>query len=290
MKSKINPKQDYSIIIMRDDNKMRTFRIKRKTVSFLKLFAFILFALGVAGCIGALHYHERFRNLQARHSVQRQELIALKLQLEQFTNLRTLANNTNTAVMPMLNEELEEAPENSESLPYATTAEQAQPADVVTGDTALQGQELDKSLAGAEGQLSDGGTIEAAEGQLSEKAAAAVALPAMSEDPSPVRVNNFEANATGSERIVINYTLNTVEPKRTVGTASYGFIDRSGEMIDLPTRFGNGIKFIISHGRTMESSFNLGNDVKASDLAKILVFVTLEDGQKFVESFDVSFN
>ncbi len=308
MKQKIKPKQDYNIIVMRDDNKMRTFRIKRSSVTALKFFLFLLVCAGIAGCIGALHYHERFRNLQAKSNEQRQELTTLKLQLEQFTNLRTLANNTNMPTAALLNEEVESinnlggnssynavgtASSAANVAPLVNPAPLATPDSPATQNPPAEATALVPSSASASNVPPDEPTppVEPqapAQPELGQKAKDALSLPPISEDPSPLRINGFVGTVVGEERIKINYTLNTVDAKKTSGAVTYGVLTKSGELIDLPTRFSKGVTFIISYGRTMESSFPLPKGVKASEISKVLVFISLEEGKKFVESFDFS--
>ena len=308
MKQKIKPKQDYSIIVMRDDNKMRTFRIKRRSVTALKFFLFLLVCAGIAGCIGALHYHERFRSLQAKSNEQRQELTTLKLQLEQFTNLRTLANNTNMPTASLLNEEVDSINNlggNSSYNAVGTTSSAASAAPLVNSTPLATpaSSATQNPPAEATAPVSSSTPVTTApvdeptppveppapvQAELGQKAKDALSLPTIAEDPSPLRINSFVGTAVGDERIQINYTLNTVDAKKTSGAVTYGIITKSGELIDLPTRFSKGVTFLISYGRTMESSFPLPKGVKASEISKVLVFISLEEGKKFVESFDFS--
>lgn len=279
MKPKIKSKKYYSMILMRDDSLVRTFRLKQKTVSFFFVFFLALLLVGTAGCIGAVYYFDKYRMLQARHSAQSHEFTAMKLQLEQLSNIKTLATNTSTNT-PI-------PPKNEEVGAHVGVA----PANATQGKPPGQG-----TLAAADGAnpAAGNGTAKAAAPDSAAQAAgaeqpdtpAAPDLPAISSGESPVRITGFLPRASGNNRLRLRYELNTVEPRQISGTVKYRALYANGTTLDLPVAASSdAASFTISRGKRMDATVRLPQGFTTGDIEKIQVTLAMENGATFVESF-----
>lgn len=279
MKPKIRSKKYYSMILMRDDSLVRTFRLKRKTVSFFSVFFLALFLVGAAGCIGAVYYFDKYRMLQARHNAQSHEFTAMKLQLEQLSNIKTLATNTNTNTpIPLKNEEL-----GAHVGGVPANATQGKPPG---RDTLAAADGANPAADNGTAKTPEPGSAAQAAGAEQPDTPAVPALPAISSEESPVRITGFLPRASGGNRLRLRYELNTVEPRQISGTVTYRALYTNGTNLDLPVAANSdAASFTISRGKRMDATVRLPQGFTTADIEKIQVTLAVENGATFVESF-----
>lgn len=277
MKPKIKSKKYYSMILMRDDSLVRTFRLKQKTVTFLFTFFLLLILVGTAGCIGAVYYFDKYRLLQGRYSAQSQEFTAMKLQLEQLSNIKTLATNTNTNTpIPPKNEEV------GAHVGGANGTTQGKPAE----KDALSGRS-NATTPAANGTLpAANATGRAASDAVAQGQAATPAFPLISSEESPVRITGFLPRASGNNRLRLRYELNTVESRQISGTVTYSALYANGTVLPLPlSANSDAATFTMSRGKRMEATIRLPQGFTTRDIEKIQVTLGVENGETFIDTF-----
>ena len=286
MKPKIKSKKYYSMILMRDDSLVRTVRLKQKTVTFLLIFFLLLILVGTAGCIGAVYYFDKYRLLQGRYGAQSQEFTAMKLQLEQLSNIKTLATNTNTNTpIPPKNEEVGAHVGGANGTAYGKSAEK----DALSGRSNATTPAANGTLSAANATgraASDAVAQGQAAGEVRVGTPATPDFPLISSEESPVRITGFLPRASGNNRLRLRYELNTVEPRQISGTVTYSALYANGTILPLPlSANSDAATFTMSRGKRMEATIRLPQGFTTRDIEKIQVTLGVENGETFIDTF-----
>jgi hypothetical protein len=293
MKPVIKKQTHYNVLFMRDDGAAKTYRVRGGVLRFLFIFPIVLTLLSAGVIAAGVHFGKDYLDMRNRSGQQEKEISEMRLQLERLTNLETLlsASSASGAVPLAKHEEVvAPAPEktnansNATQTQYAaigvppqanaTTAEPDKTAEAVTNSTAQTSPGTDGSASTAEGS-----------------AAAAVSLPGLSSEQSPVRISNFSARPIGQQRVRIRYEI-SVSPnqdgKMLSGMARTFAVFNDGQRLELPTLDNSEIRFAITRMKPMEATARLPQGYETGDIKNIDLVIVVEDNGSYHDLFELT--
>ena len=297
MKAVIKKQTHYSLLLMRDDGEVRSFRMKNTTLRFLGILLMSFLMTGAGGVWVGYHYWKRYSDFIPEYREQERALADLSAELQQLRNIRAVVMAQNNGAVPVaMNTEVGlNAPDataaavNGGSLVNGTSrngdAGTGSLAPAVSG-SANTAAGLPENLGGAVNATSTGETA------ASGEPASAGTVPSLSEDTSPVRVNEFSAQATSQQTLRIRYDLSVSQLADTgqeggpvVGSAKYVALFTNGTRMDLAQQSPVNSRFAISRMKPMMASSRLPQGYSTAEITSVDVVIELAGGAVYRETY-----
>lgn len=276
------PSQSYSILLMRDDNTVSTFRVRTfwfKLLLFLILLLIVLCGLGI---YGSLHYKELYDEVAARRDTLQAELNDTRVRLQERTNLAILpggpadpASSSYTAgnmVQPVMpgseNGAASGGASSIETLaPSATPPQASQPSQPERQDL--------QALLGQPGVVPAAGPAPSAQAATTE------------EHPA-VKVSNVSISAEAGNRVLVSFDLANLPQKETfTGNCQIFAVTRQGGEMELETVVRNSLSFRIARYKKMTASLKLPAGLNKEDIVSLHFQVRVPDLPLYTKTFPV---
>ncbi|MDR1243217.1 MAG: hypothetical protein LBM00_10635 [Deltaproteobacteria bacterium] len=284
-------KSSYSILLMRDDNTVSTFRLR--TFWFKLAAVLLLVILGTCGAsiYGLLHFQDKYLLAAQNLEVMQTELNETKVKLQDHANLAVLPygdpspGNLAASRSYALNNVVQ---------PFRSGSEQGNP-----GNTAST--QPDRPVPGdgsspASGQGAGGKpALEDMQELLGQTAPVTTAgLNAAGGDPEgadtyPVQISNVSASVEAGKKLRINFDINNVPQKTTLSGNCYIFgITRQGDEVELAPVIRGALTFRISRFRSMRATLALPDNLPPSEIVRLRVNVSVIGLPPYWKFFPVS--
>ncbi|MDR2503257.1 MAG: hypothetical protein LBD82_02565 [Deltaproteobacteria bacterium] len=263
MQNSIKP--TYSIILMRDDCGVSTFRLHCFWIKLFVLFLIILAAAGVAGAYGTFYYKKRYEVSSAERRALQRSLGENKIKLESLTNEFQVGRFTGlgdvpAGHMPGLSSSQGSTPGASSPYVSAPITTLPTPRDLAlllrqNGPVRTAGTEDDPDLE-----------------ELMEK--------------HPIKISNLRSAFESEDRLRLSYDLNNQQNGLTLtGRCGIALITREGAVIDIAPSTRGVLTFQISRFRKIEILLRLPPNVKKEDIAKIQISAQANDLPPYYKNF-----
>ena len=279
MKPVIKKQTHYSMLLMRDDSEVRTFRVKGGTIRLFLIFLFLLIAGGGVGIAAGIHYWKKYTTVAERQTVQERELSETRMQLERLVNLETLIVATNSTVPMAKNEEIGAAatPPRLQNATQKGTLNATRPV-LVSAPASNSTGIINALKANATTPVSD-----PAPEQTNTP-------PLISSESSPLRITDFTARIATQQRLRIRYELSTAtqEQKTISGVSRYAAVLSNGTRVDMILQDAGEARFAISRRKVMEATGKLPQGHNARDIVAVEISVDIEDGTTFYDRYTVT--
>jgi hypothetical protein len=307
MKPVIKKQTHYNLLLMRDDSDARTFRLHRTVLRALFMLLAALVIGGALGIAGGVHYWKKCRDLRASYSEQEREFSEMRLQLERLSNLESLMEASNGVIPQAKNEEVGASPlpdarqnatralADSGRTPGANaTSPVADGAALlsIAGNATLSPDSASGGTSGVVPQGQSNATLETPAGEASASSAngtgAVQGALSLNAGDCPVRVDNFYARVSGSQRLRISYNLSASIPEiqRTIaGGVRYEAVFANGSRLDLTLTDMDGTRFSILRMKPMQSVARLPEGRSSDDITSINVYIEITDGEIYFGNF-----
>lgn len=290
MKPVIKKQTHYNLLLMRDDSNARTFRVHSTALRVFFLLLVVLMFGGAGGIAGGVHFFKEYLTLAEKSEIQEKELGEMRLQLERLVNLESLIVASNGSVPLAKNEEVGLTARPGTSSPDTTgngDPTTASPDEVTAAGTA------NNSTTDTPGDDAPQDQQAAPSGQATEQASspdqqAQSAYKALDAEDSPLHVAEFSARVTAPQRVRISYELvvSRQEEQRTIsGTARYMAVFTDGTRANLSLNDIDGTRFTIARMKPMQSTARMPENLQASEIQSIEVFIEVSDGNVYQQSF-----
>ena len=296
MKPRIKKQTHYSVLLMRDDGEVRSFRMKNTTLRAL-VTLFLTFLLVGAGGIGVgVHYWKRFSELAPEYRDNERALADARRELADLRNIKAVASaQSNGGLTAAMNTEVGvDAPAGAGAAPAPSGAVNAT-AGETGGVAALTGNAGmgNGTAAASRGGTGDSPVNEALEGGASlAQTSAEGTVPSLSADNCPVRLNEFSAQATSQQTLRIRYDLSVSKFAETgqdngtvVGSAKYVAVFTNGTRLDLAQQSPVNARFAISRMKPMLATSRLPQGYTTAGIERLDVFIELADGVVYKETY-----
>ncbi|MDR0339306.1 MAG: hypothetical protein LBH65_03400 [Desulfovibrio sp.] len=295
MKQVIKKQTYYNLLLMRDDSDARTLRLHRTALWVLFTLLAALVIGGALGIAGGIHYWKKCRDLRATYSEQDREFSEMRLQLERLSNLESLMEASNGVIPQAKNEEVGASP-----LPDARqNATRALPdsgrtpgVNAISPGAAGNATLSPDSASGVVPQGQSNATLENPAGEASASSAngtgAVKGVLPLNVGDCPVRVDNFYARVSGSQRLRISYNLSSSgseSQRNIVGGVRYQAVFANGSRLDLPLTDMDGTRFSILRMKPMQSVARLPEGRNADDIKSINMYIEVTGGKSYVGNF-----
>lgn len=295
---KIEKNTHYNVILMGDDGRARTYRLRRGTVRFLVYFPFLMMLVAGGIIAGAVYFSKYYFDLVAEREEQDRQISEIRLKLQRLEPFEKLLSTAPGAAPLAKHEEIgltppkELAPPVSEQPPQAPeeTAPEQVPDSAATGEFQDQGEAAGEEQAG-----------ESAETSEPQQNAAQVSLPLpeldfstmgkLSGNKSPLRVAAFTARTLGQQRVRIRYELTSANKpgiKSISGLARHFAVFSDGSKTELPLPDNGETRFSITRMKPMEATARLPQGLDTKDIKNIDVVIVTDDYGTFHDLFDVT--
>lgn len=275
IKPVIKKKSYYQVLFLRDDQEVRTYRIRNGFLRFLVMSLTLLVVIGSAGAVfGAYSLHKGYK-LKKKYKTTSAELDKVRLELEELQNVKSLIIATNTPLPLAHNSEVTNPTLNS------TIAQEEEKSSNSTIPLVLpinNATNLDNIVHNA--STSSNATM-----------VEAPVIASISSEKSPVRVNGFKSRLRGTN-LSVSYEISTsnpdASPEETVrGTTKYNLLLDNGQNYELePLKQGEAY-FAISRMKQMDLRFKIPGAVNTKKADRLRLTVELEDGDAFQDQFNL---
>jgi hypothetical protein len=286
MKPVIKKQTYYSVVLMRDDGNVRSFRIKNTALRVLVILCLFFFVAGGTGLWAGIHYWKRYNEFLPEYKERERILAESYQELAYLRNLKAVvtAQNPNGFPLTMNNELGVDAPSG-----VASTMP-------LTNQNGTLTQSANATLAGsAEVTVAVGESIPPATEATPEHPATQEAqahLPRTTDAGSPVRINGFTAQPSGQQSLRVRYTLSVAQymesgqDSDTVsGLARYVAIFNDGTRVDLDPQVQGNSRFSISRMKQMSIIARLPQGYTTEDVKDLDIFIELVDGPTFQDTY-----
>ena len=249
-------KPTYSIILMRDDCGVSTYRLHSFWIKLFVFFLLLLLAAGAAGAYGTFYFKTRYEAAASERRDLQRALGENRIKLESLTNESLVGRFTGG--------DAQQRAEGPGTSPYVS-APSVQP---TQSDLALLLRQI--------GPVHTAGTENDTE------------LDAQMEN-HPIRVSNLKVSFEGEDRLRVVYDLSNQQPGLTLtGRCSLALVTRDGGIIDLTPAARGVLTFQISRFRKMDILSRIPPNVKKESIAKIQISAQANDLPPYYKQFAIT--
>ena len=275
MKPKFDKKNYYTLLLMRDDSKVRSYRVKNTTLRNLIIFVVLFFFIGVAGWLTSARYISRFYEMQGGYQAQAQELVQAKMQLEQLTNVKTLVENT------------------PETKTAASNKEVGAETNFTPNGVPQTNSTVTNNNANATRNAVSTGAFNAtmpAQNNATKVPAANATLPATNAaitapQNSPFAITDFSAKQINAQKLRIRYDLTNKDGRQLSGTTQFTITYNNNTTEDITPAAAQDDDFSISRMKRMNTVITLGKGKRVSNIKEIGLAIRTEDGVTFFSTY-----
>ena len=294
MKPVIKKQTHYSVLLMRDDGEVRSFRMKNTTLRFLVLLFLGFMLVGSAGIGAGYHYWKRYAEFMPEYRNNERELAETRRELMDLRNLKAVVTAQNNGTLPVtMNTEvgvetpmgIATATVNGNGNGNGSNAVSSGPVNGAGQDGAVAFADESGAglvLANATAGVDTGFALTGADS----------APPSLSGDSCPVRVNEFSAQATSQQTLRIRYDLSVSQFTETgqdngpvAGSAKYIAVFTNGTRLDLAQQSPVNARFAISRMKPMMATSRLPQGYTTADIAKLDIVIELTNGGSYKETY-----
>ena len=278
MKPVLEKQNYYNLILMRDDAGVKTLRLKRGTLKFLIWLLVIIFILAVAGVAGTVLIGKRYLELSDKHKSQETLLAETRLQLERLASFETLlqvSENGNGGAKTR-NDEL--GLQASAETVNGQGQEVAATADETAQNT--EAETANSEPSNGQTQVTNGGPAEQANGAANgQQTAPANALPQISSDASPVKIEELNIREQNGGRFRIRYELHSKDqPNQISGRVEHLFVLNDGTRVT-PKIVSADTRFSIQYMKAMENTLRLPDEVDPKTVQALEIIVSIGENK-----------
>ena len=293
MKPVIKKQTFYSMLLMRDDSEVRSFRVRNTTLRvILAAFAFFVL-LGISGIAIGAHYWKRYASIIDDYRQNERELTEMRLQLQQLSGMEKIAMASSCPVPLLQNNEVgAEAPtrQNNATLPIAISG-LATPGNDAAFSNATRTLFNATAMTPSSIMPQSRDTSQTnRNGTQSPEDAAPVLLPLISGKESPLRINNYSGRILAQQRLRVKYDLSTAPDMQDLvsGTAKYAALFTNGTRLDLELQPPEDTRFSIRSLKPVNDILRLPQGYSTRNVKNIDITLELDDGRKFRDSFSIT--
>ena len=305
MKPVIKKQTYYSLLLMRDDGGVRSVRMKNTTLRFLLVLFFLFIFVGGAGIGMGFHYWKRYAEFIPEYREKERILAEALPELIRLQGVEAVLLAQNNGSMPMaMNTEVGvDTPDsvlltaqangngshNNGARDNGTAATTTAAADAVTGNSTITGLAADSQNATA---VFSGDAAAQVEIFTAQTDAGPDAPASISGENSPVRVNEFSAQATSQHTLRIRYDLSVSRFAETgqdngpiSGSAKYVAVFSNGTRLDLAQNNPSNARFAISRMKPMMATSRLPQGYTTGDIQRVDVLIEVNGDGVYTERF-----
>ena len=285
----------FSILLLRNDSKVVSFRLNSFWIKFLIIF-FALFssASGVAG-YAAHYYWKKYNALQLERSELAEKLGENRRQLGRFAGIEkikesSLPRSTMTGVITNGEPPADAVNGNSGApQPNGAAAGVQQPGNGKPADAMSQRSQQNAINTAA-------GPVTAPGGDAAQNSASAPSQNAVEQPPSetaqadaknhPAFVDEVQIRSAGAKNYRLSFDLSNKDQQITLnGRVSLSISTRSGARHDITQVNRDTLRFLINRYKKVTTAFTLPNDVSIEDARTLNITVTAENVPVVTYSF-----
>jgi hypothetical protein len=259
-------------MLMRDDREVRSFRIKSGILRFLIILFLLLLATGGTGIGIGVYYWKQIALLLPRYEESQRALADTRIELMELRSFKAVAMAQNNGTQPLAQNEEVETAEPARSVP----------ATAVANATALAPAADNATLTTAPADDSAGLTA-----FLSPLAASA--LPQISDENCPIRINDFSAQALNNQSLRIRYNLSVpdggAEGRPVSGLTRYVAVLADGSRLDLLPNNPGSSRFSINYMKPISTSVRLPQGHLVPEIRGVNVLVETMDGTLYGQNY-----
>jgi hypothetical protein len=283
-------KSSCSILIMRDDNTVSTFRLRTFWFKILAVLLLVILGTSGASIYGLLYFKEKYlltaQNLEARQN----ELNETKVRLQDHNNLAVLpygdpspgniASSPSYALNNVVQPFHSGSEQDSAGSAPASGRDATQPQ--LSGSAQNAGQRDSPERNAQRPSGGSGGTpaledVQALLGQSGPAASAGLNPDDAEPDGSatrPIQISNVSTSAEAGNRLRINFDITNVPQKTTLaGNCSVFATTRQGAEVELAPLIRGSLSFRISRFRSMHAVLSLPDRTPLSEFVKLRINV-----------------
>jgi hypothetical protein len=281
MKPIIKKRTHYSVMLMRDDREVRSFRIRGGILRFLALFFLLLIVAGGAGIGAGIHYWKQISALLPLYQESERLLADTRVELTELRSFKavTMAQNNGTQP-PAQNNEVGAAV--AESTLFATS-------NAAAGNAASNSSSLAAATANATATPERNSPDAAVETAASFPPPRASALPKISDENSPIHISEFSAQALNNQYLRIRYTLSVPERgqdgRPVSGLTRYAALLADGSRVELSPNSPGSSRFSISYMKPISTNVRLPQGHLTPEVQGVDVFIETADGTLYSQSY-----
>ena len=283
----IKTKSSFSILLLRNDSKVLSFRLTSFWSKFL-LFFFVIFS-GLSGAAGytAYHYREKYHALQRERSELAQIIGENRRQLGRFAGIERLKESTlprstmtdvTTVAAPPHTAPPAPQPSDAEAKTEQSPTATAQTPDPPQPDAQPVAQSTEPDAAvetdAAPQQVSTTGGISpedtvTASGPGSDSESTA---------EHPAVVDEVQIKRNGANRFQLLFDLSNKNQQLTLnGRISLGISTKAGARHDIADVNRDTLRFVINRFKKVTTTFSLPDDVRATDVEMLYITIAAEN-------------
>uniref|UniRef100_B8DLP3 Uncharacterized protein n=1 Tax=Nitratidesulfovibrio vulgaris (strain DSM 19637 / Miyazaki F) TaxID=883 RepID=B8DLP3_NITV9 len=279
--------EKYSLLLMRDDCRVRRLRVSPLALRMLTISLVLLPLLAAFGVWAGISFWQANRALVSQNQSLDRELKEARVELERLSNLEALLRNSDPEELRAL-------------LGSAALASPPAPAPAAPGDANGAGDGVVAVTGQANGQAvgqtpADASTASGADARVPDAASQAVAAavadsPGEAREPlstGEARVDNVTVRHGSGKRLRINFDLTNPDPKKQLtGQAVLSVQAANGRILPLKAE-PDSIRFQISRFKKMVTSVPLPEGVAPTDVQTLVVELEAEGRIIYREQFPV---
>ena len=298
VKQKIEKNKYYNIIFMGDDDRARTYRLRRGVLRLLVYFPLLILLLSGVVIAGGVYFSKYHFALMAEKSKQDREISEMRLQLERLTNLeKLLSARPGTATLAKYEEvgvtPSSDQPQEETSEPVAPVMAEAEAPEQETDDPESTA-EVEEELPAQDRFISLAELAPPVDSIPPAEAASKLdfaSMESLSGNKSPLRLAGFSARPLGQQRVRIRYEItssNRPGIKSISGLARHFAVFADGQKAELPLPDNGENRFSLTRLRPMEATARLPQGLDTKDIKKIDVVIITDEHGTFHDLFDVT--
>lgn len=291
----VKKKTSYSVLFLRDDSKVVSFRLKPFWIKFLGVI-FLLFS-GASGAAGysAHYYWKKYQTLQHERSELAEKLGENRRQLGRFAGVERIKEATlPRSAMTGVNT-IAAGPEGTNGKPNGEQNGDNTAAPAQNGGSPPAGP-AETATAEAPGTpqpaAPDASPPPAATGQPPAETATASATPPASPESAdkehPALISEVQVRAAGNRTFRLAFDLSNRDQQLTLnGRVQVSVGTKSGERHEITQINRDALRFIINRYKRVNTNFVLPGDIQTEDVDRLFLTVTAEDQPTVTYSFTV---
>jgi hypothetical protein len=277
MKRIIKKRTHYSVMLMRDDREVRSFRMRGGVLRFLVILLLLLLASGGAGIGMGVYFWKQIAILLPRYQENERILADARIELTELRSFKAVTMAQKNGTQPL-------AQNNEVGALAADPVLSAQIAANATGavSSAPDGQPVANATLMPEKTPSDTETA-----ALSPPSASA--LPQISQEECPVRINEFSAQSLNNQTLRIRYNLSVPDGgsdgRPVSGLTRYVAILADNSRVELIPNNPGGSRFSINYMKPMFSNARLPQGHLVAEVRSLDVLIETTDGTLYGQNY-----
>lgn len=284
MKPVIKVQRHYHLLLMRDDKEVVGLKVHNTLLRILLGLFCLFLALGGGGIAFGLSMWNQNQNLKSIRTTNEAELAQARIQLEELSNVKSLLLASSGLSPLTINQEINIPAQDSSMLSETNATQRLNstptPQEALanaTASSATHSNATSAVLGPGNGHIPGVNATEPAP-----------KFSSLSDDASPMRINNFTSYVVSQTAIRIRYDLVSAAQDAIRGTAKYTAIMSDGTVYDMTPQYNDDARFAISRMKRMDTTARLPQETNARGISSIRMTIVLDNGEAYQGSYDMT--